>query len=361
MNRFFLLFAVWLTVSVSVNAQIKYYDAAKFPILGKISEKTETRYERLPAKLKNVTRPQVWSLGKNTAGLAVRFCTNSTKIAVRWELLNDNTMDHMAMTGIKGLDLYCLEGDVWTYVNTARPQKNGKKQEYVVIADMEKKEREFMLFLPLYDGITSLEIGIDSFAAQITPPKVALPVVGKPIVAYGTSILQGGCASRPGMVYTNILMRRLNREFINLGFSGNGQLDYEIAETMADCDASLYILDFMPNVTLQQIKEKTEHFFEIIRNKRPDTPILFVENPIYPPSRFRKVSSEDIKQRNLALHGIFTKLRLKGEKNVWLLSSQSMIGNDGEATVDGIHLTDLGFMRYADYLRPEIEGFLNGH
>jgi hypothetical protein len=338
-----------------ICAQVTYHDASAFPLCGKISDSTETCYERLPATLKGVTRQPVWDLGKNTAGLAVRFCSNSAQIAVRWELLADNKMDHMAWTGIKGLDLYCLEGDVWTFVNTARPY--GKTNERVVISGMETKAREWMMFLPLYDGITALEIGVDSLA-WISPPKRMLPAKDKPVVAYGTSILQGGCASRPGMAHTNILMRRLNREVINLGFSGNGKLDYEIAEVMAQCDASLYILDFMPNVNLQQIVEKTEKFFSIIRNKKPDVPVLFIENPVFPPAQYKIADMQDIEQRNKALNAIVAKLKKDGDQNVWILSSQPMIGDDGEATVDGVHFTDLGFMRYAEYLFPVIKKIL---
>jgi lysophospholipase L1-like esterase len=345
MKNILFVFIVW--VSLTAKAQTVYYDASAFPLLGKISDSTETRYERLPAKLKGVSRPPVWDLGKNTAGLAIRFRSDSRQISVKWEVLNDFSMNHMAATGVKGLDLYCLDNGVWTFVNTARPTK--KKSEATIISNMEKKEREFMLNLPLYDGIVSIEIGIDSLAF-IGQPKTDLPRREKPVVAYGTSILQGGCASRPGMAHTNILSRRLNREVINLGFSGNGQLDYEIAGLMAECDASLYILDFMPNVNVNQINERTEKFYRIIRSKRPNTPIVFIENPMYPYAKFDLNIQETIREKNKALQAIFEKLKAQKEKNIWLIPSAEMIGTDNEATVDGVHFTDLGFMRYADYL-----------
>ena len=153
-----------LSLSVAAKAQTVFHDASSFPLMGKISDATETRYERLPAVLKEVSRPGVWALGKCTAGLAIRFSSDSRQIAVRWEVLTDLVMDHMAFTGIKGLDLYCLERDGWTYVNTARPVS--KKTETVLISNMEGKEREWMLYLPLYDNVVSLEIGIDSLAAN---------------------------------------------------------------------------------------------------------------------------------------------------------------------------------------------------
>jgi hypothetical protein len=334
-------------LSFKAAAQTVYHDASAFPLLGKISEATETRYERLPARLKGVSRDPVWYLGKNTAGLAIRFRSDSRQISVKWETLNDYVMNHMAPTGIKGLDLYALEDGVWTYVNTARP--TAKKSEAVLISGMEKKERELMLYLPLYDGIVSIEIGVEP-EAFIGQPKIDLPCRAKPIVAYGTSILQGGCASRPGMAHTNILSRRFHREIINLGFSGNGQLDYEIAELMAECDASLFILDFMPNVSVEQINEKAEKFYRILRDKHPETPVVFVEEPIFPLTRFDLNMLDKVLQLNRTLHEVYDGLKAKGEKNILLIPSAGMIGTDGEATVDGIHFTDLGFLRYAEYL-----------
>jgi len=205
--------------------------------------------------------------------------------------------------------------------------------------------------------VVSIEIGIDSLAS-IGQPKVDLPRRIKPLVAYGTSILQGGCASRTGMAHTNILSRKLNREVINLGFSGNAFLDYDIAELMAECDASVYILDFMPNVNVEQINEKAEKFYRILREKRPNTPIVFIENPIYPHAAFNVNLQNYISDKNKALKAVFDGLKTKQEKNIWYIPSDGMIGLDGDATVDGVHFTDLGFSRYADFLFPKIKDII---
>jgi len=346
------------TFTLPLRAQFTYHSADQFPLLGKISDQTETRYERLPASIKEITRPPVWDLGKNTAGLAIRFCSNSTKIAVKWTLTLNRYMNHMTPTGIKGLDLYYLENGKWEFVDSARPSSNDRNNEAVISSNMEQKEREYMLYLPLYDGVTSLDIGINT-GAYITQPKADLPVRTKPIVCYGTSILQGGCATRAGMAHTNILNRWFNREFINLGFSGNGQLDYEIAEIMTGHDASLFILDFMPNVNTEQVMEKMEKFYDIIRSKSPDTPVLFIENPMFTQSRYNRDTYEGIKKKNEALNIIFNKLKQRGEKNIKLIHFEGAIGTDGEATVDGIHFTDLGFLRYAEYLYPVIKEMIH--
>lgn len=351
------MFCFFVGLPSKLEAQLKYYDADLFPLSGKISDDTETRYERLPATLRDNCRTPVWELGKNTAGLTLRFRTDASSIGLKWELYQNRIMNHMTPIGIKGFDLYCYENEEWVFVNSARPDANSMSNEGVIVSNMTRSEREYLLYFPLYDGVTSLQIGIDSLAS-IQQPKVAFPRQDKPVICYGTSILQGGCASRPGMAHTNILLRRFNRNFINLGFSGNGQLDYEIAEIISGQEASLVILDFMPNVSVEQIKQKMEKFYRIIRSKSPEVPIVFIENPIFPKAHFDTQMMSVIQEKNKALHQVFNSLMDKGEKNISLISSLYMIGDDNEATVDGIHFTDLGFMRYADYLYPYIQRYV---
>lgn len=349
------LFLTGLLLAAVANAQIVYHDAAVFPLLGKATEATITRYERLPDSLQNISRKPLWDLGRNSAGLAVRFRSNSTRIAAKWEVRNNTSMNHMTPTGIKGLDLYCLQDDKWIFAGSGRPQ--GKVNAATIISNMLPQEREYLLYLSLYDGVTSLAIGVDSLS-NITQPAVDLPVRRKPVVFYGTSILQGGCASRPGMAHTNILERRLNRECINLGFSGNALLDLEIADVIAGVDASVFVLDFVPNATVAQMKERADKFYSIIRSKHPDTPILFVEDPIFTHSPFDTRIAKEVKDKNETLNVFFQSLKQRGEKNIYFLSSRDIIGQDGEATVDGIHFTDLGFMRYADVLYPKLKSLL---
>ncbi|WP_108823370.1 SGNH/GDSL hydrolase family protein [Dysgonomonas sp. Marseille-P4361] len=350
------LLTILLIANLSLQAQLSYHSADSFPLLGKISKETETLYERLPQGLKGVSREAVWYLGKNSAGLAVRFSTDATTIGVKWKVKDGIHMNHMTDIGSRGLDLYCLEGDKWIFVNAARPTIGSLLTETTIISNMTRKQREYMLYLPLYDALTELEIGVNE-GAIIEQPKVKLPNTQKPIVAYGTSILQGGCASRPGMAHTNILSRWLNTEIINLGFSGNAQLDYEIAELIGSFDSPLYILDFMPNVETDQVNEKLEKFYNRIRSKAPTTTILIIENPIFPKARYDTYIRKQIESKNEALNKIYNRLKEK-DPNIFLISSHNIIGNDMEATVDGLHFTDLGFMRYAEYLLPIIQTHL---
>jgi lysophospholipase L1-like esterase len=353
----FVILFLLLANALHVNSQTVYHKASEFPLLGKITNETETRYERLPAYLKDkVSRPAIWSLGKNTSGLIIRFNSNSTSISAKWEVLEDVKMNHFTETGIKGLDLYAWEDNKWQFVNTARP--TGKETEQVIIATMTAKDREFMLFLPLYDGLTSLSIGVDSLS-NISEPQSKILETENPIVVYGTSITQGGCATRPGMSYTNILTRWMNREFINLGFSGNGQLDYEIAEVMAKRkDTGLFILDFIPNVTEDKIKDRTKNFINIIRKENPNTPILLVESIIFPHAVFSTEVANILSVKNKALHAEYKEMKKAGDNNLYYLNSDNLMNKDGEGTVDGIHLTDLGFQYFAKTLQKEINCIL---
>ena len=178
----------------------------------------------------------------------------------------------------------------------------------------------------------------------------------KPVVMYGTSILQGGCANRPGMAHTNIISRRLDREVINLGFSGNALLDMEIAELMASVeDPGLYVLDYAPNAYADMIDANGETFFRVIRDAHPDVPVIFIEDVIFPHTLFDKEILAEVTLKNEAQKRLFLKLKKAGEKNIYYIAAEGMIGDDGEATVDAIHFTDLGMMRYVDHVLPTIQ------
>ena len=353
MNRLILISAFILLFSRAALAQeVVYKDASAFPLYGKVSDATDGRYERLPSELKGVSRDPVWYLGTNSAGLFIRFRSNSTSIYARWESTYNNSMTHMTDTGTKGLDLYALVDGQWRHVCSAQPQ--GKTSERKIISNMDPVEREYMLYLSLYDGVKSLEIGVDE-GATLDLPAVDRPSREKPVVMYGTSILQGGCANRPGMAHTNILSRRLDREVINLGFSGNALLDMEIAHLMASVeDPGLFVLDYVPNAWDYMIDENGEEFFRIIRDAHPDVPVLFIEDVIFPHTIFDNAIREEVEKKNEAQKRLYRKLKKAGEKRIYYIGAEGMIGDDGEATVDAIHFTDLGAMRYVEHVLPTI-------
>ena len=354
MNRHIIASVSALLLGVSAFAQ-NWYDAANLPLYGKARQDTKELYETLPAEFEGRSRDAVWYLGRNSAGLYVRFSSNASAIWLRWSAKFGNHMNHQTLTGTRGLDLYVLtDKGEWRFMASGRPTLDSKDCEQKVIGAMEPKWREYMLYLPLYDGLTKLEIGVDR-EAVVEAPKVDLPRCDKPIVMYGTSILQGGCANRPGMAHTSILSRRFNREVINLGFSGNALLDLEIAELMASVeDPAIYVFDYVPNAYDYLIREKGEQFFRIVRDAHPDVPILFLEDPYFGHYEYDAGIKAEVDKKNAAQWELFCKLKKQGEKNIWYLKSDDMVGHDNEAFVDGIHFTDLGMMRYADWLAPHI-------
>ena len=346
-----------MTLSPAISAikpsEMAAHDASALPLLGTLAPDASKAYSRLPDSLESQVRPDLWSLGKNSAGLAVRFRSDASAIGARWKSTNRFSMNHMTAAGIRGLDLYVLDADsAWTPVSSARPSMSSHNNASCIMENMEPRMHEYMLYLSLYDGVDSLYILTDS-AARVLPPDIDLPRRHRPMVMYGTSILQGGCASRPGMVHTSILGRMFNREVINLGFSGNARLDPEIARLMAVCDASVYVLDMLPNCTAEILEERLEPFMAILRAAHPDTPVLLVESPMFPAERFNSEVRTTLTHKNDVLRGIYRRLA-DDDPNLYYMSSDHVL-DDVEATVDNYHYTDLGFSKFAEAMRPVLE------
>lgn len=358
-NRIFsllyLLFCFWPAIYAATPSPVpvEWHSLREYPLLGTLAPEASAAYSRLPDVLKDSVRADLWALGLNSAGLSVRFRTDSPRIKMRWKSRNRFGMNHMTATGVRGLDLYVLEGDsVWTTVSSARPGSKAVT-ETTVVGDMEPGvAREYMLYLSLYDGVDSLYVGLDS-ASVLEMPAINLPIRRKPVVMYGTSILQGGCATRPGMAHTNILQRMLNREVVNLGFSGNARLDPEIARLMAAADASCFVIDALPNCTAELVDEKMEEFIGIIRASHPQTPILLVESPWFPIMRFDREVDATLREKNRRLRAIYDRLAAS-DANLHYFEADRIIP-DAEATVDNYHMTDLGFLNFANALMPVLE------
>lgn len=342
---------------VSAKAQpdrLRYHSLDSMPLLGTLAPDASVPYTRLPDSLRNVARGPVWNLGQNSAGLALRFRSDASDINLRWLSADTSYMSHMAPTGSRGLDLYVLGDDsVWTTLGCARPNRHNRLSDAEVMRGMEPRMHEYMLYLSLYNGVDSIYIGVDSMA-KVLPPAVNLPRRGKPVVMYGTSILQGACASRPGMSHTNILMRGLQHEVINLGFSGNALLDPEIARFMAQADAALYVIDAMPNCAPDLVDKRMDEFINILRSAHPDTPILLVESPIFPATRFKPALKAFVDDKNRRLKAIYNRHK-EYDPNIFYFEGADVLGGDNEATVDNTHFTDTGFSFYAGVLLPVIE------
>jgi hypothetical protein len=330
-----------------ISKDINYFGKDFFRLEGTLIPDSlkENRYDRLPISYKEIVREPVWDLSKSSAGMSIRFLSNSKSINVKWTILNNLKMNHMAETGIKGVDLYFKNKDNWQYLNTGRP--DGIKNESTLINNMSEEMREFKIFLPLYDGVVNIEVGIDSNSVIKKPLKNR----NKPIIFYGTSITQGGCASRPGMAHTNIISRKLDLDCINFGFSGNGRMEQPIAKLMSESKPLFYVIECMPNMENQEnVTNKTIPLVNTIRENNPEAPIVFVENFIPTSPILDEKRENEIRGMNLALKTEYQKMISEGYNNIFYIESKNAIGNDNEGTVDGVHFTDLGFLRYADFL-----------
>lgn len=335
----------------------RYVDAQDLRVINKGWDNTIGPYTRIPAYLQDSVRSTLWERSLCSAGIGVRFATNSSRIGVRYELRWDTHMIHMADTGLKGTDLYIFEGDsVWRHVNTNRPYVKNKEDKIVESTYVSRLDTtqmaEYMVYLPLYDGVNKLEIKIDNGAAINTGrPDLINPK--QKIVAYGTSILQGGCASRTGMASTNIISRELNCEVVNVGFSGEGKMDSCMARAMAQIpDATMFVLDPVPNCTEMMCDTLTYGFVKILRDARPDIPIVMVEGPLYPYSRYDSMFRNYLPAKNAAYRRNYEKLKAENPDNLYYVDCVNLDGVEDDGTVDGIHLTDLGFRHYADKLIP---------
>ena len=329
------------------SADIVYYGKDSFLLEGTIVPDSlkENSYDRLPLSYKSIVRPPVWGLSKNSAGMSIRFLTNSSSISVKWEVLNNFTMNHMAESGIKGVDLYFKNKDVWQYLSTGLP--TGFQNESTVISNMASEVREFKIFLPLYDGVVNIEIGIDSGSII----EKGLKNKNKEIIFYGTSITQGGCASRPGMAHTNIISRKLDRDVVNFGFSGNGRMETPIAQIISESDPLLYVIECLPNMLPpESVTDRTIPLIDTIRKNNADAPIVLVDMLGSTASALDKESEKSAYKINSDLKTEYEKMITQGYRNIFYIDSKNATGSDNEGTVDGVHFTDLGFIRYADFL-----------
>ncbi|MBM4035055.1 MAG: hypothetical protein FJ291_25205 [Planctomycetes bacterium] len=329
--------------------KLRWHDIRDWGVQGKGWGETERFYDRLPARARGKVRPPVWDLSRHSAGMAVRFESDATALWARWTLLSNGlAMSHMPASGVSGLDLYAQdEQGCWRWLGVGRPEAAPRAQAQL-IAGLPAGRRAFTLYLPLYNGVESVEIGLD-------PPAIARPLPArrtKPIVFYGTSIVQGGCASRPGMAYTAILGRRLDRAVVNLGFSGNGPMDIEVAELMAELDPCVYVIDALPNMSLEQVGERTEPFVRTLRRGRPATPIVLVEDRTWTNAALLPAHRQHHAAMRAALKATVARLTAAGVPALHVAPGEPLLGDDGEATVDGSHPTDFGFARMADALEP---------
>lgn len=335
---------------------LRWYDARDLVVEGRGWNDVVEYYDRLPAKAEKIVRGAVWGLSRNSAGMAVRFTADTPSIAVRWTLRSPKLeMPHMAATGVSGVDLYGRADDgTWRWIGIGKP--SGTENNATIVTTLPAGSREYRVYLPLYNGVSSVMIGLPETAtiAKSEHPSAAR----KPVVFYGTSIMHGACASRTGMAQGSIIGRKLDRPTINLGFSGNGKMEIEVARLLAELDPAAYVLDALPNCNADEVKERTEPLVRELRKAHPNTPIVLVEDRSYADSYWVPSRKERNDSSRKEYRAAYERLLKEGVTGLTYVEGNQLLRDDGEDTVDGSHPTDLGFMRYADVLTPVLQKVL---
>ncbi|KRE96701.1 hypothetical protein ASG89_31070 [Paenibacillus sp. Soil766] len=315
-------------------------------------QREQQLYRRLPENPTWILPEAVDNLANCTAGGQIRFITNAVSLSIKVKLFSAANMYHMPATGQCGFDCYIGEPGEQFYCSTTRYDSKQTEYESVMFTDMDRINRSITLNFPLYQGVQEVWIGLDPSAQIASPP--AYDNSDK-IIMYGTSITQGGCATRPGMAYPNILSRRINREFLNLGFSGNGKGEPELAHILAEIpDPACLVLDYEANcVSTESLQTTLPEFIRIYRNKHPHTPILVISCITYAKERYNEALRLEKEDRKRVQLSTVEQLRENGDANIYFYDGSTLLGEDAhECTVDGVHPTDLGFMRMADGLTP---------
>ncbi|MBC7368189.1 MAG: SGNH/GDSL hydrolase family protein, partial [Undibacterium sp.] len=341
-----------------VEPPLAWHDVSQWGVEGRAFGDMERKrwFDGLPAVADGKVTAAVWGLSRDSAGMMVRFKTDAAAIWADYTLLKEKLNGaNMTPIGASGLDLYARDdAGKWRWVGVARPDKKIVRQE--IVAGLKPGLREYAVYLPLFNGIEKLSLGV--------PPEAKFeslaPRSEKPIVFYGTSITHGASASRPGMVHTAILGRRFDRHVINLGFSGNGRMDAAVGELLVKIDAAVFIIDCLPNMSAAQVREKCIPLVQQLRAVHPATPIILVEDRRYTNVWIQPKRDQGHSENHAALRECFEKLKADGVKGLSYIPGDDLLGSDGEGATDGSHPNDLGFVRQADVMEPIIRAALAG-
>jgi len=322
---------------------IKFFNAedAPFKIYGIF--KDDGKFRRLPEAVAKTVNDGVHILHANTAGGRVRFVTDSSYVAIVAKMDGLGKMPHFAFTGSIGFDMYADNFYIKTFAPTVDITDG-----FESVIELETNElREITINFPLYSNVKELYIGLqkNSVLKEASPYKNA-----KPLVYYGSSITQGGCASRPGMSYQAIISRRFDYDYINLGFSGNAKAEDTIIDYIKNLDMSIFIYDYDHNApTVEHLANTHEKMFKAIREAHPDLPIIMMSRP-----KFKLTDLEE--QRLEIIKTTYNNAIASGDKNVYLITGKeltALCGNEG--TVDNCHPTDFGFASMAKAVGDVIE------
>ena len=320
------------TIETKIDRKnIKFYkiDEAPFKVYGVFNE--NGKYRRMPECVAKSVSEGVYSLHSNTAGGRVRFATDSKYIAIYARMDRLGKMSHFALTGSIGFDMYADD----QYVKSFVPPFNIENGYEGIMEFEESAQRQITINFPLYSNVNELYIGLENGAML----KEDEPYNNeKPVVYYGSSITQGGCASRPGMSYQAIVSRKFNYDYINLGFSGSAKAEDEMIEYIKKLDMSLFVYDYDHNAPSVEHLEKThEKMFRAIRDKHPLLPVIMMSRPKW------FLTAEEKTRRDI-IESTYKKAIAAGDKNVYFLDGKALTRLCKDSgPVDTCHPTDFGF------------------
>lgn len=344
---------IYLTAS-GQDMEVRYYSASDIGVQGTSEEVTSDKYHRIDSVIGEGLSDRLQELSSNTAGLYVEFKTSSTFIDLKWELDSYKVLPNMTPLAVNGFDLYGLKNASWQYVASGVPK--GTINKVRVIDHMDTSKKTFRLYFPLYSGVKALQIGVEPDVG-LTPIK---RTHRKPRIAvYGSSIVQGASASRPGMAYPAILGRSLEAEVYNFGFSGSAKMEQEMAEVIKKVAVDVFILDCVPNSSVKQVEQRTVPFVEKLRAAQPKVPILMVESVFRESGNWNLDLGKKVSNQNKAFRVAHKELLKKNFTGLYYISSDALIGRDHEATTDGVHFSDLGHYRMAETVSKTLKEILN--
>lgn len=314
---------------------IKFYsiNTSPFKIYGVFYE--DGKYRRLPKDTARGVSDGVYHLHANTAGGRVRFKTDSSYVAINVKMGSVGKMPHFALTGSCGFDLYADNEYFATFV----PPFDMTEGYEGIIELRGAKMRDITINFPLYSEVCRLYIGLSSNAQVLAPTPYK---VEKPVVYYGSSITQGGCASRPGNSYEAIVSEWLNIDHINLGFSGNAKAEAAISQYIKGLDMCAFVYDYDHNApTVEHLRATHERMFSEIRASHPNLPIIIMSRP-------KCNLTEEEKERLEIIKSTYERALAQGDKNVYFISGKELMKLSGDSgTVDSCHPNDWGFYSMA--------------
>ena len=352
MKKLFLAMGCLLLALTLSGQKVKYYNAADLNVIGKAIP-TSREFTRIDTTIYRFNDPVIDDYACHSTGLAVLFATDSPFIKARWVTSGKNASENMTAIAQKGLDLYIKVDDEWVFAGVGRPQmENGptySRHEGTIVKSMAPGRKECLMYLPLYDRLDSLFIGVDegSYIESIDNP------FKYRIVIKGSSVTHGLAASRPGMTYGARFGRDNGFYCFNLGFSGKSKLQPEYARYLADIEADAFIFDAFSNPSAETIHENFDRFVDIIRETHPETPLIFMQTERRESRNF-DTWREDFEARKQAAAEQEISERMKTDKHIYFIPSDDFLGYDHLATSDGSHPTDLGFTRMLDSISPKI-------